>query len=198
MPCNRVVYRTASCRSRHTFSSKSRETLAGYPRTHHLSQPTASTLATLTSWDFPVLCHDDRGLSRAGLRDAGGMQDMPSKGGPQRSAATRSYCVDHCPTSLPTQQPKRPWGSKRRAVANGAGPKPPPPRRGSGTAAVTDTSCSVPACVLFWLSPGSTCRLPSMRVCACCVGRDLVTDGDARRKKKEKNCWCLSHPSFPF
>lgn len=151
--------------------------LAGYPRTHTsiTSQPTASTL---TSWGFSCTAC----LSSATRTDRGwlarcGMRDMPTEGAKGARSDQQPPAANHCQPASP-----KGYGEVNRGGCKWSRRNPP-----SVAAAAQQRSpaarSSIPPAHAVWLSPGSTCRLPSMRVCALLVGQDSVREGGEKKKK---------------
>lgn len=178
MPCNRLAYRTASCRSKLGTSTLMAEAkaLAGYPRTHphHLTTHGiyANALGLFLSVCLFVLCHEDRG-ARA-MRDAG----YAHRRGEGARSDQQPPAANHCQLA---SQPKELWGSKSRAVANGAEKPPPPFRCGSGTTAVTSSSLLDPACARC-----GYLRAPLAVSRPCAFAPCLVREGEEEKKEVKK------------
>lgn len=95
------------------------------------------------------------------MRDAGYAHRRREGARSDQQPPAANQLPDSC---QPASQPKGPWGNKRRRLQMEPSPHPSPSRQRSQQQRSRQLLSPLRA---VWLSPGSTCRLPSMRVCAC-------------------------------
>lgn len=174
--------------ARHVYTyGRSKGLLRGIPGPIHItSQPTPSTL---TPWGCSCLSICLSSATRTGGGEARAMRDAgyAHRRGEGARSDQQPPAANHCQLA---SQPKELWGSKSRAVANGA-EKNPPFRCGSGTTAVTSSSLLDPACARC-----GYLRAPLAVSRPCAFAPCLVREGGEGKKEVKKNCWCLSDSAF--
>lgn len=176
MPCNRLAYRTASCRSKlgtSTLMAEAKGSCGVSPDPSIISQPTASTL---TPWGCSCLSVCLSSATRTGGLARCGMRDMPTEGakGPAAISSHPQLTTANEPAS------QKSYGEVNRGRLQMEPRTPPPFRCGSGTTAVTSSSLLDPACARC-----GYLRAPLAVSRPCAFAPCLVREGREEKKKKK-------------